>query len=478
MWQVISGGWQALVRLGASVVLARTLAPGDFGLFGMALLVVELVDYLGGLGMTGGIIAKKEIGDKELNTCFWTMSGVRVTLFCIAFMSAPFAAAFMKEPRIEAVVRVVSVTFLISILGIIGNTLLSKRLQFGKISIINAIAILLESSVAVYLALTTDLGYWALVFPMLLSSFFTNVSVFIVSKWSPRLMFDKASFQFQFKFGINGLGFNIANYLHQNIDYFMVGRIMGASSLGLYEYAYRIPHIILEKLARPVGSVVFPALAKVQDDDDALIRGYVQTVRYVTVVAFPILGGLAAIAEPLVLVLWGEQWKTIILPMQILCLCTAIRCCIQPTGAVFLCKHRPEIPMKQSILSCLAAVVFVGLGIWAFGLVGVAVGMVVSTFSYLYGFSMVFKITNSSPRMLYENLAPSIVSTFVSILLAVVPGYLFPGINIIFMLVISILFGVLGYVACFYFLFRNNFKDIIDMAANVFFKNNKLLPVR
>lgn len=468
MWQVLSGGWQALVRLGASTILARTLVPGDFGLFGMALLVIELVDYLGGLGMTGGVIAKKDIGDKELNTCFWTMAGVRFLLFCIAFFSAPLAAIFMKEPRVEGVIKVVSCTFLISIFGLIGNTILIKNLQFGKISIINAIAIIFESSLAVYLAKTTTLGYWSLVYPMLVSSFFINLSIFFVSKWIPKFIFNLESFKFQFKFGINGLGFNISNYLHQNLDYLIIGRVMGATSLGLYEYAYRIPHIILDRLARPVGGVVFPALAKVQDNDNVLIHGYVETVRYVTIIAFPALGGLAAIAEPFVLILWGEKWRSIVLPMQILCLCAALRCCVQPLGAVFLCKHRPDLLFKQSLLACLATAIMVGLGAKLFGVVGVAVGMLFSTFSYYYVVISAFRLTNSSPILLLKALLPALITTGISSGIVVLCNYLFVDYMYLFIvLILSIFIGILSYVSGFYLIFRKDFIDVFSTIRKI-----------
>lgn len=471
MWQVLSGGWQALVRLGASAILARALVPGDFGLFGMSLLIIELVDYLGGLGMTGGLIAKKEIGDKELNTCFWTMAGVRFLLFCIAFTTAPFAAIIMKEPRIEAIVKVVSFTFIFSIFGIIGNTILSRKMMFGKISVINAILILFESSLAVYLTKTTNLGYWALVYPMLVTSLLYNVSVFIAAKWFPRFTFDKESFRFLFRFGIHGLGFNIANYLFHNLDYFIVGRVMGTTSLGLYEYAFRIPHIVLDRLARPVGAVVFPALAKVQNDDEAIIRGFIETVKYVTVVAFPLLGGLAALAEPLVLVLWGEQWRSIILPLQILCLCSALRCSVQPIGAIFLCKHRPEIQFKQSVLSLIATAALVGLGIWFFGLVGVALGMTIATGSYVYSIYHAFALTKRPAASFFWALVPSAISAVVSSSLAYFCMMLLND-NVVMLsgLLCSVLIGVLGYIGCYYFFFKDNLLVMWEFSVSLIMK--------
>lgn len=312
LWQILGGGWQTVIRLGASMVLARALAPDDFGIFGMALLVRELIDHAGDLGMGTGIIAKKDVSEDDLCTCFYTMAVVRFMLFIATFAIAPVAATFFHTPKLTWVLRAVSFTFLFSIFSAVSKTLLQKQLRFGPLVIIGGSIVLVESGTAVTLVLLTDLRYWALVSAMLISSFFMHLIIFVWAKWYPKLKFSKKSFRYLFRYGINSLGFAIVNYLHQNIDYLLVGRLLGTASLGFYQFAYQIPHLIQDRLARPVGGVIFPALSKVQHNDERLIAGYVKAVKYIALGAFPALGGLAVLSDLTVSVLWGEKWLPIV----------------------------------------------------------------------------------------------------------------------------------------------------------------------
>lgn len=467
IWQVLGGLTQAVVRLGASMILARVLVPEDFGLFGMALLVVELARHLSMLAMTQGLIVKKEIDDRDLCTCFWSIAGINGLLFLITFSSAPLIALMMNEPRLEEIIRWVSLIFIISTFSTIGYAILAKKLEFGKTAAIQAVGVLLESMLAVYLALNTDLGYWALIYAMLVASIYIEISILFASGWLPKFIFEKEIFRYQARFGLNGMGANITSYLSQNLDYWLVGRFMGANSLGLYEYAYRIPHLLQNNVARPVGSVLFPALARLQEDDEALMRGCMQTTRYVILVTFPMLGGLAALAEPLINVLWGDQWTSIVLPLQILCICTAIRCYTQSLGAVLLCKNKPEIAFRQSLITCICVVIFIPLGLMWGGLVGVALGMLLSTASSVYVVYHAFKLTHRPRKDMLAILYPTLFSALVSSLLAYFSYQYGAEYSDILALVGAVLAGIIGYLACYYVLFRNDFYEIGHMVIGM-----------
>lgn len=465
LWQVGGGIWQAIVRLGASTILARKLDPSDFGLFGMALLVSELIMVLTNLGMGSGIVAKKDVTEKDLNTCFWTMAGVRVVMFLLAEACAPLAALYFRDQRVTNVIRVVGFNFLFSVPSVVANTLLIKELRFKALVIIRGVSALFESSFAVFLVLTTNLRYWSLIFPMLVASLLAESTIFLISEWRPKFMFDKESFSYLFRYGINGLGFSITNYLHQNIDYFLVGRLLGTASFGLYEFAYKIPHLVLDRISRPVGGVVFPALSKVQDDDRQLIGGFIKAVKFVTLLVYPMLGGLAVVAKPLVQLMWGEKWLPVVVPMQILCLRAAIYCSIQPVGSIFLCKNRPDIPFKFSIVTLWLTVATVGIGGYYFGLIGIAVAMVVSTLPYGYIINLAFEMTRSSILSFCKALFPATTATLIGMFWSYGTVNSMEGIihNSLVIIGFALLTSVLGYVATFFCFFKKEKNEIIKM---------------
>ena len=466
LWQILGGGWQTIVRLGASTILARKLDPSDFGLFGMALLVNELIMVLTNLGMGTGIVVKKDVTEKDLNTCFWTMAGVRIVMFILAETCAPLAGLYFRDPRVTNVLRVVGFNFLFTIPSVVANTLLTKELRFKALVLIRGFRVLLESSLAVFLVLTTSLRYWSLVIPMLIASFLAESAIFFVARWRPIFEFDANSFRYLFRYGINGLGFSIANYLHQNIDYLIVGRLLGTASMGLYEFAYKIPHLIRDKFARPVGSVVFPALSKVQDSNERLIAGYVKAVKYIALGAFPALAGLAVLAEPLVRVLWGEKWLPVIAPMRILCLCAAIRCVMQPLGSIFLCKDRPDIPFKFGLVRLVFTfLVVAGLG-YLYGLNGIAGGMLASTLPSLYILTFAFKMAQSSVFKLLSALWVPVVGSGVVMLSAYGASIGLESLGLAQWSVLpgAVLAGIMGYVACFIIVFRGAVKEVLKTA--------------
>lgn len=410
-WQVAGGGWQTFIRLGASVFLARALTPTDFGLFGMALLVKEMIAACGNLGMGTGLIAQKEVSQVDLSTAFWSMVVVRIAMFLLLYSSAPLMVYWLDDPRIVDVVRVISFVFLIMILQESSLTLLIKEMRYRVISIVGAIAIVIQSALAICLAMFTDLGYWSLVFAMIAYVAFTSVAIFVAARWRPRFEFSRQSFRYLFRYGYNGMGFAIVNYLSQNLDYLLVSRILGAGALGLYEFAYRIPHLIQVNISQPVGSVLLPALSKVQDSDERLLAGYLKAIKFVALLAFPALAGLAALADVAVHVLWGDQWASIVVPLQILCVSAALRVIPQPCGAILYCKNRPDVPFKLSLIGLAWTVLSVGGLGYYFGLVGVASGMVLSVFASLLAIVISFRLINAPLKRIPLALWPIIAST-------------------------------------------------------------------
>jgi len=464
LWQTLGGAWQTAVRLAASIVLARVLNPSDFGIMGMALLVHTFIERIGTLSMGPGIIAKKDITENDLNTCFWTMTGVRLCLFAIAIALAPLAAAIFNEPKLVWVVRAVSLSFLLVLIGSVSMMLLSKEIRFGPLVVIRSIGVLIESGTAVALVLFTDLKYWALVLSMLIATLFIQISMFLVVRWYPKLKFSFESFRYLFRYGINGLGYSVTTYLHENIDYLLVAKILGTSTLGLYEFAYRIPHVIFERFAMPASGVVLPALSKLQTDDSLLISGFLKSTKYIAYIVFPLMGGLAVLAEPTVLVLWGSKWLAIVFPLKILCLSSAIRCTFHSTGAVFQCKNRPDIPFKFGLLRFIFTfAIVIALG-RLYGLNGVAIGMALSTVPDFFLVRVAFRMTRIPLYYFVSNLLSPVVVSGISVLGAYIIYRTMNNIldNQAINLIISIVAGALSYFLSFLMIFPLEVEKIVE----------------
>ena len=472
LWQMGGGVWLTVIRLGASTILARALQPTDFGLFGMALLARELIVVAGNIGMSTGLIAKKEVTEEDLSTAFWTMAAARVLMFFAAFAFAPLAALFFRDPRVTDVLRVVSVTFLLAPLSDVGRAILRNELRFKALVLLQAVGAIVESVAAVVLAVTTTWGYWCLVAGMMAGSLIVNVGVVVVSRWRPKFVWNHESFEYLFRFGVHGLGFGVFNYINQNIDYLLVGRILGASSLGLYEFAYRIPHLVLDRIARPVGAVVFPALSKLQGDDERLIAAYVKAVTLTSLVAFPALVGLAAVADVAVHVLWGNRWVTIVTPLRILAISAAFRTVVQPVGAIFYCKDRPDLPFKFTVLMTGFTFIVVAILGAMYGVVGVACGMTLSLAPSYYVLRSAFGLAGTGLSRLATALSPVVVSSAIMgiAVYSTVASLLSIGLPEVLVLVIAVALGAVVYPVTVMIVFTQFYHDVIASARAVFGK--------
>ena len=468
--QIAAGLWQTIARLLASMVLARTLSPSDFGIFGMAFLGKSFIERLGYFGFGTAIIAKKNVDNKDLCTGFWINAGVRCLLFLIALGTAPTIATFFKTPEIISLLRYLALTFIFTIPSFIPSLLLQKEINFTPISIINMIAVTLECLVAVILAVGFELRYWALGISVIVTIFFIHSAIFLYKIWFPSLVFSKESFLYLIRYGLGGLGTNLAAFFQGNIDYLITGRILGPKTLGLYEFAYRLPHLLQDRVATPVSEVLLPAFSKIQGSNSNLGNAYLKSVRHMAFIALPALAGLALTADLLIPLLWGERWLPIVLPLRILCGCAFLNVIFLPIDSIFYCNNRPSVPFifnfGRAVISA-ASVYILGLKL---GLVGVALGMLIGVaLSFFYAF-YAFKMLLYPFKEFFNSLIPSALATggmsgFV-VLTRIVLGK--GQANTMIVIVLAVLVGVCSYLGIFRSAFRAQFNELLDTAKMVF----------
>jgi len=466
LWQVFTSGLQAIVRVSASAILARRLDPVDFGIFGIAYMCYELFNRLSISGLTSGLIAKKNLTREDLSTCFWAVITSRGVLFFLMLLFAPAIASFFKNPKLVPVLRVISFVFIITGCGAVSQTILTRKLFFKKLALIRLTAGILESIIAVILVLTTNIKYWSLVLAILLSSIFFNLLVIIKAKWFPTFTFNFKRFKYFFNFGINSMGTAILSYFSTNLDYWVVAKLLGARMLGFYEFAYRIPHMISERVSSPAGSVFFPVLAAGERTNEQLARGYLKASSYLAWIMFPCFGGLAITAPLVVNVLWGKKWLLIVPSLQILCIAAALGSFWWLHRGVFLVKNRPDLPLKLSILQFIFACLFIVPLCYKFGIIGVACGITLSRFVQIISSWLAMKmLSRNFKEWLFVVAKPLLVTLFMMIIVYLVRNFLLgQDVSSVSSLIICILIGALAYILLAFILFKREvleFKSIV-----------------
>lgn len=383
--QVVSGvKWNAVLMVTLTVlqfvtlaILARLLSPSDFGLMGMMRVVIGFAQLFADMGLSNAIIQRQDVEEHHLSSFFWINIFIGMILFvCIVFIN-PLAALYFKQPNLSKYLTFAAIIFLITPVGQIFRTLLRKKLMFKALAKTEIAGEVVYSFSAIGLALA-KFGVLSLIFGQLISSLFTVLLLFFIFRkiWLPRFHCNIKDIQSYFRFGVFQTGQRITNYLSANIDYLIIGRLLGPKPLGFYTLAYQLVIFPLTKINPIITKVAFPVFSKIQHDDSRMKRGYCQAVHYTSLLSFPMLAGMLVVAPEFIRLVYGAKWITSILVLQLLCAVGVLKSLGNLTGSIFLAKGRPDIGFYRSICKVILISIAVVIGAnW--GIVGVAVAILV-----------------------------------------------------------------------------------------------------
>jgi PST family polysaccharide transporter len=324
-WAGLGTVSNVVMQLAVVAVLARILAPSDFGLVAAAGAFIGLSSILVNLGVAPAIIQRRELTDAHINTGF-TMSLAMGLMIGAAFaLAAPIIADFYRIPGLTNVLRVLSLVFPITSLGLVADALLSREMRFRKISIRNGLSYLFGyGAVSITLALL-GFGVWALVIGQLVQTSLQAIQTILVAGQRLRLGWDGKARRDLLSYGI---GFTLArfgNYAANQADNVVVGRVLGPVALGFYSRAYQFIAMPANLFGTVMNLVLFPAMAAVQDDRVKLERAYRQSLAIIAMTTMPVSGLLFVAAPEAVLVLLGKHWTPVIEPFRVLVLSLLFR---------------------------------------------------------------------------------------------------------------------------------------------------------
>lgn len=376
-WQVVSKVLQKVLSVATFVVLARVLEPSFFGIFSMSFLAIDALGLFKSFGIDAALIRKNQATEQETDTAFMmiVIQGLITAVFCY-FLAEP-AASFFKEPEIKSVIRALAVFFVLSGIGKVPSALLTKRMQFRLMSIVELSAAVIHCLFAiVFVLLRPDI--WSLVMAYLVKTVALTWFAWHVSGYRPRWHFDRKTALEFFHFGKFMVGISLLGYLIQNINNIAVGKMLGAAILGYYVLADNIGNFINTHFTFLISRVIFPAYVAIQDQSDALKRAYLKTLKFVSMLSVPFSVALIALASELTLTLYGEKWLPMVPLVRLfgfLQLVVPIAVC---SGPLFIACNKPHYRFRLDLLeiSLRIPLVVIGLKIW--GVTGAVIsGMLV-----------------------------------------------------------------------------------------------------
>lgn len=371
------------------IILARLLAPHDFGLFGIAMLAIATLETFSQTGFQAALVQKKKNVEPYLDTA-WTISAIRgIILFLILFSSAPLIANFFDSAQATLIIKVIAVSTLLSGFRNIGIIFFQKELQFNKQFIYEVSGTLVDITVAISLAFILR-NVWALVWGGLAANFVRVFMSYIIHPYRPRIKFEKEKFQELFGFGKWVLGSSILVFLITQGDDIFVGKMLGVAALGFYQMAYLISNLSATEITHVISQVTFPAYSKLQDDLPKLREAYLKILQLTTFISIPLAGGIFIFAPEFTKMFLGDKWMPMVPAIEVLVLAGLLRSISATTGPVFQAVGKPEIVTKwQPVrLFVLLAVIYPFTVQW--GILGTSLAVVSCNLISTVGFS--FKV--------------------------------------------------------------------------------------
>jgi len=375
-WRFISEWSRFGLQLAVMIVLARLLPVESFGLLTIAMIFINFA-LKAQLGVSSAIVQANEITRTYIRVAFSlsVLSGIILTV--VIWFCAPVAAAIFGAGAIASVLRLMSISFLLTSFGAIAEALLERKLNYRRLLTVEIFSYGIGYCfIGIMLALM-DYGVWALAWASVIYSFLKTCLLISVSPhaWWPS--FARSERSKLLNFGTGTSLSRLANFAAANGDYFVVGRWLGATALGLYSRAFQLMSLPMYQFSSVISCVLFPAYAKIQNDTDRLKRAYLGAVCLSFLVILPALTTLAVAAPDLIAAGFGASWTGATLPLQILCIGGVFQCMYNLGDS--LARAKGAVYWKLWCHTVYAVCVFVASLIGSrWGITGVATGVVIA----------------------------------------------------------------------------------------------------
>lgn len=375
-WTLLATVTTTTAQLLQLVVLSRLLSPRDFGLMGILLIITGLALAYTDLGVSAAIVHRQDATRHQLSSLYWLNLIAGAAVFALVWLVTPLVVRFFREPALAPLLRALSLMFLIIPLGKQFEILLQRELQFDRLARIETAAAI-AGAVAAVAAAAAGLGVWALVVGVLTTATVKTAQLLVAGlrDLRPALHFSREDLRGFIRFGAFQVGEQTLNYLSERLDQLLIGRLLGVTPLGFYNFAFNLSAQPISRINPVVTKVAYPTFCRVQDDVPRLRRGYLQLVRLIAVVNAPLLVGLAAVAPTLVPLVFGAKWIPSIPILQVLCFVALSRTIGNPLGSLLLARGRADLGFRLNALLFAVSIPAVIAGGLAAGALGIAVAL-------------------------------------------------------------------------------------------------------
>lgn len=351
-----------IVQLVISVILARLLTPEDYGLVAMAGVFISFAALFGELGLSVALIQRKDITATHMDTVFWTTLGLGTVLAAAFWGISPWIAEFYGEPVLNDVVPILALGFALAPLGTVQRALLIRTMKLRALAIVTTGTTAASGILAISLALN-GFGLWSLIWSALFGKLVDYFLLTRLSTWKPRRRFCFSALKDLWSFGANLTVNGVITFCVSASDRLLIGKFMGAHDVGIYNRAYAAMLAPFSQIVWVLTFVMFPVLSSIQEDQRRIRDIFLRALTVTSFVTAPMLVGLAIVAEPFIIIVFGSKWIDAVPILQLFCGLGLVQMVTQMIGPVMESQGRPNLMVKLSLVQGILSLVGVAVGL-------------------------------------------------------------------------------------------------------------------
>lgn len=375
-WKLMERGGTQGIQFIVQIVLARLLAPEQFGTIAIVMVFIHLAQVFVQSGFNTALIQKKDADDEDFSSIFYLSLGIAGILYVLMYVFAPHIASFYNDDILIPVLRVLSLTLFAGAFNSIQNAFVSRNLLFKKL-FKSSLGAILISGVLGIVAAYQGLGIWALIIQQLVNQVSITIIMWFTVKWRPKLVFSLHKVIELFSFGWKLLASSLLNVLYMDIRTLIIGRIYTPSTLGYYNRGQQFPKVIVSNIDGSIQSVMLPTLSAHQDDRKRVKEMMRRAIVSSSFLIFPLMIGMAVVAEPLVKIVLTDKWLPAVPFLQIYCISYSLQPIHTANLQAINAMGRSDIFLRLEIIKKIYGLIILAISI-NYGVYAIAFGSILT----------------------------------------------------------------------------------------------------
>lgn len=409
-WSFSAKCVQQLFSLVVTLYVARLLGPKDFGVMALGMAIVVYLNGLTSFGMTGAMINSDDIDVRQIDALFTLNLSASALFVLLLFVFPQEIAALFNSNELAAVFPALSLIIPLSTFYNLPMALMRRNMDFKGHSLVDFFQYVAVSAVILVMAMS-GFGIWSLVIAQLAGYALSAVALIVYSGWRPRLRFEMKPLEGLLEFGVwELLRYNVV-YINNYASYFVVSGGISPTHLGLYDRASSFTNLPYKIMHLQFSAIMFSVFSRIKNDRERIVRVFNKSLAAYASIIFPVMSGIALVSDQFTRIFLGNEWLDMIPVLQILSLYAALKMLSGFFGNLNIsCKNYKKQSMVELIQA--AAKLCLCLAGLKFGMIGIAVGVVLSAFlSLAVNIHLAASHFNSTRRDFFAMLAPGLIGS-------------------------------------------------------------------